>query len=116
MLKSTQNKGKGLHKVFNTAVKNIILDLPPLGEFGSELSHFVPEPRNFAKVTRVSDDINKPWLKVTLKKIKSLINNQTFLVEDPEKDDPVFLCMDVYKAKIQPDGSIDNLKLIIVVI
>ena len=24
---------------------------------------FVPEPRNFAEVTRLSEDIKKPWLK-----------------------------------------------------
>ena len=44
-----------------------------------------------------------------------LINNQTFLVQDPDKCEPVTPCMDVYKAKIQYDGSLDNLKLIIVV-
>ena len=51
-------------------------------------------------MTKLSDDIKKPWLKATLKDIKNLINNQTFLVEDPEKDEPVTPCMDVYKAKI----------------
>ena len=34
-LKSTQNMGKGLQKVFNTAVKEILQFLPPLGESGS---------------------------------------------------------------------------------
>ena len=33
---------------------------------------------------------------------------------DPEKGDPVTLCMDVYKTKIQSGGSLDKLKLIIV--
>ena len=88
-LKSTQNMGKGLHKVFKTVVKEISKELPPLGESGSEVSHFILEPRNFAEVTKLSYDIKKPWLKATLKEIKNLINNQTFLVEDPEKDEPV---------------------------
>ena len=44
--------GKGLHKVFKTVVKEISQYLPPLGEFGSEISHFIPEPRNFAEVTK----------------------------------------------------------------
>ena len=40
--------GNGLHKIFKTFVKEISQDLPPLGESGSEISHFIPEPRNFA--------------------------------------------------------------------
>ena len=86
-----------------------------MGESGSEVSHFIPEPRNFSEVTKLSDDIKKPRLKETLKEIKNLINNQTFLVEDPKKDEPVTPCMDVYKAKIQSDGSLDKVKLRIVV-
>ena len=66
---------KGLHKVFSTIVKEILQDLPPLGESGSEVSHFIPEPRNFSGVTKLADDINKPWLEATLKYIKNLINN-----------------------------------------
>ena len=36
-------------------------------------------------------------------------------MDDPEKGDPVTSCMDVYKEKIQSDGSIDKLKLRILV-
>ena len=45
--------GKGLHKVFKTVVKDISQDSPPLGESGSEVFHFIPEPSNFGKVSRV---------------------------------------------------------------
>ena len=37
-LKATQTMGKVLHKVFKTVVKEILQDLPPLGESGSEVS------------------------------------------------------------------------------
>ena len=77
--------GKGLHQVFKTVVRDISQDLPPLGESGSEVSHFIPEPINFAEVTKLSDNIKKPWLKATTKEIKNLINNKNFLVEDTEK-------------------------------
>ena len=40
-LKSTRIMDKGLHKVFKTAVKEISQDLPPLGESGTEVSHFI---------------------------------------------------------------------------
>ena len=42
--------GKGLQKIFSMAVKDISQELTPLGESGSEVSHFIPEPRNFSEV------------------------------------------------------------------
>ena len=107
--------GKGLHKVFSTIVKEISQELATLGESGSEVSHFIPEPRNFAEVTKLSENIRKPWLKATLKEIKNLTKNQNFLIEDQKEGEPVTPCMDVYKSKIQSDGSLDRLKLRIVV-
>ena len=52
-----RNMGKVSHKVFKTVVKEILQDLPPLGESGSKVFHFIPEPRNFSKVPELSDDI-----------------------------------------------------------
>ena len=63
----------------------------------------------------MTENIRKPWLKDTLKEIKNLINIQTFMIEDPKDGEPVNPCMDVYKAKIQSDGSLDKLMLRIVV-
>ena len=62
-LKDTRSMGKGLHKVFSTIVKEILQELATLIESGSEVSHFIPEPRNFAEVTKLSEKIKKPWLK-----------------------------------------------------
>ena len=59
--------------------------------------------------------MKKPWLKANLKEIKNLINNQTFLIEYQNEGGPVTPCMDVYQAKIHSDGSLDKLKLRIVV-
>ena len=50
-----------------------------------------------------------------MKDIKIIIINQTFLVQEPEKGEPVTPCMDVYKNKIQSDRSLEKLKFIIVV-
>ena len=74
-----------------------------LGESGSEVFHFIPEPRNFAELKTLSKNIRKPWLKATLKEINNLFNNQTFLIEDKNEGEPVTPYMDVYKAKIQSD-------------
>ena len=86
-----------------------------MGESGSDVSYFIPEHRNFAEVTRLSEDTSKPWINASLKEMKCLINNQTFLVDYPEKGEPVTPCMDGYKAKIQYDGGHEKLNLIIVV-
>ena len=51
-------------------------------------------------MTRLSEDIKKPWLKEDLKDINNLINNKDFLVQDLGMGDPVNPCMDIYKAKI----------------
>ena len=92
--------GKGLNKVSSTVVKDISQELTPLGESGSEVSHFIPEPIKFSEVKKLSENINKPWIKATLKEINNLINNQTFLIEDQNEGEPVTPCMDTYKAKI----------------
>ena len=63
----------------------------------------------------MSDDIKKPWLKSNQKEIENIINNQTFLVQEPDKGEPVTPYMDVYKAKIQSGWSLYKLKLRIVV-
>ena len=89
--------------------------MTPLGESDSEFSHFIPEPRNFAKVKKLSENITKLWLKATIKEIKNIINNQNFLIEYQNEGEPETPCMDVYKAKIQSDGILDRLKLRIVV-
>ena len=47
---------------------------------------------------------------------KNLITNQNVLVQDPDKDEPVTPFMDFYRAKIQSDGGLEELKLIIVLI
>ena len=103
-----------LHKVFKTVVKDILQDLPRLKEYGAEVSYFISEPRNFAEVTKFSNYKNKPSPKTTMKEIRTLINNRNFLVEYPEKFEPVTPCMDVYKAKTQYDGILETIKLRIV--
>ena len=92
-LKSTRSMGKGLHKVFSMAVKEIPQELTALGESGSEVSHFITEPRKFSEVTKLSKNIKKPWIKETLKELKNLINNQTLLTEDHNEGEPVTPCM-----------------------
>ena len=76
--------------------------MPELGESGSEVSHFIPEPINFAE-----EYVKKAWSKETLKYIKNRIENQIFRIDYPAKEEPVTPCMDVYKVKNQSDGNLD---------
>ena len=79
------------------------------------MSQLIPEPSNFAEVSRLPSDVKKAWLESTFKYIKNIINNHTFIIYDPEKGYPVIPCMGVYKSNIQYDGSLDKLMFIIVV-
>ena len=96
--------------MLKAVVNEILRVLPILGESGSEVSCFIPEPRNFAEVTRLSEDIRKTWLKITLKEDKNIIKNQNFLAQDSEKGEPMTPFMNVYK-----NGSLEQIKLRIIV-
>ena len=48
-LRATHKMGKGLHRGFSTIVSEISQELTNFEETGSEVSHFIPEPRNFAR-------------------------------------------------------------------
>ena len=106
---------KVLHRVFKAVVDNISQALPILGEYGLEFSYLIPEPKTLCRhdqiIRRHQETLAKGNYEGNLKKI----SNQTFLVQGPEKGEPVTPCMDVHKSKIQSDGSLDKLKLIIVV-
>ena len=90
--------GKISHKIFKTVVKDISQEQSPLVEYSSEVSHFIPEPRKFSEVKKLLDSKKKPWIKTTMKHIQNLINNHNLLVEDPEKDEPVTLFIDVLQS------------------
>ena len=104
-----------LHKLIKAVVNELSEALPISGESGSEVSYFITEPRNFSEVTRLSEYIRKPWIKETMKEVKNLINNKIFKVDGNTWRYRITLCMYVYKATIQYDGSLDKLKLRIVV-
>ena len=46
-----------LNKVIKAVINEVLQVLPILGEFGSEVSYFISESRNFAEVNILSNDI-----------------------------------------------------------
>ena len=95
LLRATHKIGKRFTQSFQYYCIGDFQELTNFGETGSEVSHFITEPRNFAEVTILAENIRKPWLKATLKDINNLINNQTFTIEDPKDGEEVTPCMDV---------------------
>ena len=106
--------GKVLHRVFSTIVSEISQELTNFGESGSEVSHFIPEPRNFVEVTKLAENIRKPWLIATLKDINNLINNQTFIIEDPKDGESLVIDEIIYllKSSFQPSFLIFSANLV----
>ena len=57
---------KSLHKVFSTIVLEISQELNNLEETGSEVSYFLPEPRNFAEVKNCQKVLENPgWMQLS---------------------------------------------------
>ena len=52
-LNATRNMVKGLHKVFSTIVKEISQESTNFGESGSEVSHFIPEPKKLCRSEKI---------------------------------------------------------------
>ena len=65
LLKAIRNMGKFLHKSFKNSVKEILQDIPILGESGWEVSYFILKTTNVSEVNRFSDEIKEPCLKLT---------------------------------------------------
>ena len=72
-------------------------------------------PGIFIEVNTLTLD-KKGLVKSNFERDQKFNKNPAFLKDNIEKEDPVTRCMDVYKANIQSDGSLENLKLRIVVI
>ena len=69
--------GKGLYKGFKIVVKDISQEMTPLVESGSEVSHFIPESRNFDEVEKLSDN-KKTLAKVNPERYKEYNKQSDF--------------------------------------
>ena len=82
-----------------------------LWESGSEVSQFIPEPRNFAEVTRLPADIKKSLIEIKFKTYEKL-NQQSDLYNGIPREGRASDTMHVWiQVKIQSYGSLDKLKL-----
>jgi len=91
------------------------MNLPKLGEPGSEVSVFRPEPRNMHEMLRLPTDIREQWLKADRAELKNLIDNKTVQIENPKLGEKVYPTLSLYKVKLNSKGLLDKLKSRIVV-
>ena len=66
--------------------------------------------QEFCRSHQITRICQKVFVERKFERGQNVINNKTFLVYYPEKGYPVIQCMNVYKEKIQFDGSLDKLK------
>ena len=107
---------KALESALNAEIKegNSI----KLGEQGCDIAPFLPEPRTAHDVMRMKNrepNIFSCYQKAAKNELKNLITNNTFIKDQPTPSEKVTPCMEVYKAKILSDGTLDKLKHRIVV-
>jgi hypothetical protein len=89
----------------------MIVKEPELGEPGSDLSPFVPEPNTLSRVNREPERIPTPWLKAFWAEITGLILKPP-RTQWPElgRTDKVIPLKESFKCKLNQDGKIDKLK------
>jgi hypothetical protein len=86
--------------------------MPP----ASNAMSWEPAPKTLREILRMPDGPMKTsWLQSIHKEFKTLIDNNTFVLDMPRKGEPVTPIMETFKVKILSDGSLDKLKTHIVV-
>jgi hypothetical protein len=102
------------HRLYK-AVAAEVNDIPMIGDPGSEVSMFRPEPRNLSEMLKLPVDIRQYWLKADKAEIKNLVENNTFYLDYPREGERVYPTLSLYKVKLDSNGLLDKLKARIVV-
>jgi len=79
------------------------------------VSLFLPEPQSFKAILSQPPELRDLWLASLRSEIMNLLNNDTFVIEKPRKGEQVVPTRPVPKAKSNSDGTLDKLKIRIVV-
>jgi hypothetical protein len=83
---------------------------------GGDAQSWEPAPRTIRDILKMPEgEVRHEWLKSVKKELKALIDAKTFInntMKNGEKSTPV---MEIFKVKIQSDGSLDKLKTRMVV-
>jgi len=75
-----------------------------------------PAPKTLREILKMHDGpVKTAWLQSVCKELKTLIDNNTFVLDTPNKGESVTPIMETFHVKILSDGTLDKLKTRIVV-
>jgi hypothetical protein len=95
-----------------TSVKMKIFKKPKLQKYTR--LHYLPQlALDILKMPH--GPVKTAWLQSMRKEFKTLVDNNTFVLDTPKKGESITPIMETFKVKILSDGSLDKLKTRIVV-
>ena len=112
-MKDNGPTSRKLIKLFHTEVVEPTMDADA---HGTDPSIFMPPPPNMNAVLRIQNHkVRRAWIRACKKEIATLIDHKTFKLVDPPKGTKIIPVMEDLRVKILEDGSLDKLKVRIVV-
>ena len=76
----------------------------------------MPTLANLRQIQKIKDPVvRKAWLKAAEKEFSPLIKSGTFSIEDPLQGEAVLPTLEKNRVKLRSDGTLDKLKVRIVV-
>jgi Reverse transcriptase (RNA-dependent DNA polymerase) len=80
------------------------------GDPGSDPTFFIPEPRSLHQVAKMPLRYQIPWKNSFVKEFKGLAKRKTYKIATPEPGEPVTPVMELFRCKLDQNGTIDKLK------
>jgi len=82
----------------------------------SDANSWEPVPKSLRDVLKMSDGmVRQEWLKAIKKEIKTLVDSGTFVTDTLQSNEISKPVMETFKVKVKSDGSLDKLKMRLVV-
>jgi len=82
----------------------------------SDANSWEPAPKSIRDIFKMADGlVRQEWLKAMKKEIKTLVNSGTFAIDTLKAGEISTPVMETFKVKVRSDGSLDKLKMQLVV-
>ncbi len=83
---------------------------------GSDIHSWEPAPRTIRDILKMPEGpVKREWLKAVRKELKALVDSRTFINDTLNPGETSTPVMEIFKVKIQSDGTLDKLKMRMVV-
>jgi hypothetical protein len=78
----------------------------------SDANSWEPAPKSIRDIFKMADGlVRQEWLKAMKKEIKTLVNSGTFAIDTLKAGEISTPVMETFKVKVRSDGSLDKLKM-----